>query len=129
MSELQAYYDNFASQSQRWADEDPEDCGCRGSGFFCSDVDTIHACPYHGDGARHPDDMSDDDGEISFRLTSPNKAHRVAFHVRYNRVEIDESRYSDEDGGWNQADFTNTFRPQARAVWSDLLSQGYTRGA
>lgn len=57
MSDLEAYYTNFASQPSRWSHSDPNLCGCRGGGWFVSDLDTIHACPLHPDatGRGHPD--------------------------------------------------------------------------
>jgi len=52
---LQAYYDDF--RSAPWAHEDPSLCGCRGSGWALSDVDTWHECPIHyRKGQGHPED-------------------------------------------------------------------------
>lgn len=56
---LQDYYDNFASQPSRWSHEDPRECGCHGSGWFLSDLDTIHKCPRHNVGQPHPEDDID----------------------------------------------------------------------
>lgn len=59
---LQAYYDNFATQPSRWSHSDSELCGCRGSGWFLSELDTWHECPiHHVEGQRHPE--GDDDPE------------------------------------------------------------------
>ncbi len=60
MSELQAYYNNFACANV-WADPDPERCGCRGSGWWLSDLDTFHKCPCHYNGQRHPEDYPYED--------------------------------------------------------------------
>lgn len=30
-----------------WADPDPKQCGCRGSGWALSDLDTWHKCRFH----------------------------------------------------------------------------------
>lgn len=55
MSELQNYYDNYA-RANVWADSDPERCGCHGSGWFLSDLDTFHRCPVHYTGQPHPEE-------------------------------------------------------------------------
>jgi hypothetical protein len=47
MSDLQAYYENFATQPSRWAAPDHEVCGCRGRGWWNSELDTWHECPFH----------------------------------------------------------------------------------
>lgn len=47
MSDLQAYYDNYATQPSRWASPDRDECACHGSGWWGSELDTWHACPYH----------------------------------------------------------------------------------
>lgn len=52
---LQAYFNEF-SQGY-WADPDPKQCGCRGTGYALSDLDTWHKCPYHATPTtRHPED-------------------------------------------------------------------------
>jgi hypothetical protein len=58
---LQDYYNSFSEGY--WADPDKKVCGCRGSGYALSDVDTWHKCPYHcTPTTRHPeDDYGDDD--------------------------------------------------------------------
>ena len=55
MSELQHYYDSF--RSAYWADHDRALCGCRGTGWALSQVDTWHQCPIHGKGVPHPDEV------------------------------------------------------------------------
>lgn len=64
MSDLQAYYNNFASQPSRWMDSDPARCGCRGSGWWASEVDTWHECPVHFTGQTHPEDHGPDDDQL-----------------------------------------------------------------
>ena len=54
MSELQQYYDDF--RRGQWAQEDPKDCPCGGSGWALSDVDTFHKCPKHHTDQPHPED-------------------------------------------------------------------------
>lgn len=59
MSELQQYYD--AVCRGYWKSPDPAECGCRGCGWFSSEVDTWHRCSYHYDPrAGHPDDPGPD---------------------------------------------------------------------
>ena len=56
MSEQSNYYENYCLAGA-FAREDADECGCRGSGWFLSEVDTWHECPaHHVAGQRHPDD-------------------------------------------------------------------------
>ena len=43
-------------ESGQWAEEDPKECPCNGSGWLLSDLDTWHRCPTHGKGKPCPDD-------------------------------------------------------------------------
>lgn len=62
MSELQHYYSEYAC-GNAWADPDIAQCGCGGRGWWSSQVDTWHKCPYHHKvGQRHPED---DDCDMS----------------------------------------------------------------
>ena len=38
-----------AAQMGQWKALDPEECGCGGSGWFLSDLDTWHPCHIHND--------------------------------------------------------------------------------
>jgi hypothetical protein len=49
---LQAIYNE--AESKIWADPNAAECGCGGRGWFLSDVDTWHSCPYHK--GPHPDE-------------------------------------------------------------------------
>jgi len=51
-NEHQLYHAGY-SQAY-WADEDPKKCGCRGSGWSLSNIDTWHSCPIHNTGQKHP---------------------------------------------------------------------------
>jgi len=56
MSEQSNYYENYC-RGGAFAREDADECGCRGSGWFLSEVDTWHECPAHYvAGQRHPED-------------------------------------------------------------------------
>lgn len=54
MSELSQYYHEFACAAA-WSHPDKAQCGCRGRGWWCSEVDTWHQCPVHGQGVHHPE--------------------------------------------------------------------------
>jgi hypothetical protein len=61
-SEMEDYYNNVAhggnDSPPGWIDEDPNRCGCRGRGWFLSNLDTWHKCPvHHKKGQRHPEDQ------------------------------------------------------------------------
>lgn len=51
---LQAIYDN--ANSGAWETLNPYECGCKGSGWLLSDVDTWHKCRTHNLKASHPED-------------------------------------------------------------------------
>ena len=54
-SELQQYYDAVCRNPSLWSHPDPAECGCHGSGWWLSDVDTWHECPAHYTGQTHPE--------------------------------------------------------------------------
>lgn len=43
------------AQQGAWATLNPNRCGCKGYGWFLSDVDTFHRCSFHGEGVPHPE--------------------------------------------------------------------------
>jgi hypothetical protein len=51
---LQQLFDNACRGD--WKAEEASECGCRGRGYFLSDVDTWHYCSLHGSGKPHPED-------------------------------------------------------------------------
>jgi hypothetical protein len=56
MSELAHYYREVACNSSTWAHPEKAKCQC-GGGWWLSEVDTWHACPYHNDPEDgHPED-------------------------------------------------------------------------
>lgn len=56
MSEYETYYREVACSST-WAHPDADHCGCRGSGWWLSELDTWHDCPFHYEkGQPHPED-------------------------------------------------------------------------
>lgn len=55
MSELEQYHREHACAGA-WADPDKALCGCRGRGWWLSEVDTTHRCRYHYDGQPHPEE-------------------------------------------------------------------------
>lgn len=60
MSELTTYYNEFVL-GHGWERESADECGCRGCGWFLSEVDTWHKCPTHNTGQRHPEDYDGDE--------------------------------------------------------------------
>lgn len=82
MSDLQAYYDNYATQPSRWAHPDPARCGCHGGGWFLSELDTFHACPEHSISVKgrkppHPEDEFDSGFDYDlFRYLCQRDAYR-----------------------------------------------------
>jgi hypothetical protein len=61
---LQEYYNMIAyggdDSPPPWIREKAEDCGCRGRGWYLSDLDTYHRCPVHYKGQRHPEEYEYD---------------------------------------------------------------------
>ena len=59
MGDLQRYYNMIAYGGEEspppWINEDPKSCGCRGRGWYNSQLDTWHSCPVHFNGQTHPD--------------------------------------------------------------------------
>jgi len=43
----------FGGEIAIWVHEKAEHCGCRGGGWHCTDMDTLHECPHHT--GPHPD--------------------------------------------------------------------------
>lgn len=77
MSEQEIYYREYV-QSGRWAHPDAETCGCRGSGWWVSEVDTVHPCRFH---ENRPENHPDYDGPppetVEARIASLHIAHEV----------------------------------------------------
>lgn len=82
MSELQHYYDQVACGGA-WKDEDPKRCGCLGSGWFLSQVDTWHKCSIHKPDAPHPESFECEDD--------------YAEHMETVRVEVFKPHFTDDD--------------------------------
>lgn len=53
------YYQEVACNSSTWSHEDAARCGCRGRGWWLSEVDTWHCCPCHGKGVPHPESYTE----------------------------------------------------------------------
>jgi hypothetical protein len=37
----------FGGEIAIWVHEKAEHCGCRGGGWHCTDLDSLHPCPHH----------------------------------------------------------------------------------
>jgi hypothetical protein len=68
--EYSHYYQEVACNSAVWARKDAARCGCRGRGWWASEVDTWHCCPFHGEGVPHPEDYTD--SEIAEMAAAPS---------------------------------------------------------
>ena len=55
MSDAQTYFNEICRNSTTWSDTDPDLCGCRGGGWWLSQLDTWHKCPNHAPDAPHPE--------------------------------------------------------------------------
>jgi hypothetical protein len=71
MSILQDIY-NAACDGRSWQHEDTDLCGCRGGGWYLSDVDTSHQCSFHYDPrSPHPESSDPNDGINPVGLIGP----------------------------------------------------------
>lgn len=68
---LQDYYNGISTGA--WKALNPDECGCRGRGWFVSDVDTVHQCSLHYSGQPHPEDDYPD----TYEYTDENGVIRV----------------------------------------------------
>lgn len=68
MSEYEQYYE--ACERGMFSDPDKQYCGCKGAGWFLSQVDTWHKCPEHYDGSPDPESQQDydDDGSAAVEI-------------------------------------------------------------
>lgn len=80
-SEYQAYYYEVAQNSTTWAHPEDDVCGCHGSGWWSSQVDTWHKCPYHKPDAPHPEcdyyDLDDNGEPVALEPLPPEPAPPV----------------------------------------------------
>lgn len=61
-NEYEAHYRNC--EAGYFAHPDASQCGCRGSGYYLSQLDTWHECPYHHvAGQAHPEDPGPEEYE------------------------------------------------------------------
>jgi hypothetical protein len=64
----------LASQS-RHSHPNPARCGCRGTGYWLTQLDVWHCCGIHGKGAPHPEDAGW--GGVSFQTDTFRKAYKA----------------------------------------------------
>jgi len=88
MSDLQRAYDAIAyggdDSPPPWIQEDAAACGCRGTGWYSSPLDTFHRCPLHYNGQRHPEDYSQEEAEEA--------ARQVQEYNERTRIELNKIR-------------------------------------
>jgi hypothetical protein len=116
------YYYNVARSPSRWGHPEAAECGCRGTGWFVSEVDTVHKCGLHWEGEPCPHDeifLPYLDGES--RL-----AYRAA---RAELLEVGEvPGYDNNPRGWRHFDalFTeNVERYQREEEMSEEYAKRY----
>lgn len=74
MSMYTHYYEEYC-RGYAWVNPDSAKCGCRGGGWWLSDVDTWHKCPCHAKDAPHPEDLEDFIGPIKESEDLPGELH------------------------------------------------------
>ena len=79
MSEIQQYMDEYVGRAA-WARESIFECGCRGTGWFLSAVDTRHECPAHP-GHPYPDEYEPEgcEEDLTIPLVEP-KVYELVGH-------------------------------------------------
>ena len=102
MSEYSQYYNNFASVPSRWSHTDPDRCGCRGGGWFLSEVDTWHQCPAHGLGVPHPEEVEAQLAYEDWQREHPAEAALMqaewAARCEAALVQVEAWAFRDEEG-------------------------------
>jgi hypothetical protein len=80
-SEYTQYYHEVACGNS-WARENSQDCGCGGRGWWLSQVDTWHQCPYHGKDVPHPmeEDYYNDIKDLQEVEESPKETYRPPYN-------------------------------------------------
>lgn len=115
MSELSQYYENYAKVSSRWASPKSSECGCRGRGFWVSELDTVHTCPYHYVGQPHPEEDITANS-IHFLVKGDTK---LCYEVYGEAVLVSNSK----------ADVSRWYKRQdARKHYRTARKYGYKRG-
>jgi len=79
---LQGIFD--AAERGDWMGYNPNKCGCRGRGWFLSDVDTFHPCVYHNLGAPNPEEDHSEFDWAAHRLEVYRTAYK--FFLRLART-------------------------------------------
>jgi hypothetical protein len=115
-NEYANYYSEVACNSSTWADPEPTACGCRGCGYWLSEVDTWHACPFHNEpGSAHPEDEEHEDR--SFYLRDGDGLGLVAeFSPRNISVKVMRTGFDD----------VFLRRDRARDLYRKLVRAGWT---
>jgi hypothetical protein len=113
MSEYQLYYSEVARNSATWADPDASACGCKGRGWWCSEVDSVHSCPFHRDESPYPSPEEEPEGNY----TLAKGGAEVWFEVYPSGVYVQHGRTSGR----------YMLVKEARAYYKGLVSKGYRR--
>jgi len=74
-SEYEIYFNEFC-KSGAWFHEDVSECGCKGRGWFLSQLDTWHKCSVHNDGQPDPEYGTDEEWE-AYEAAKARKAYKA----------------------------------------------------
>jgi len=90
---IEAYVNNYIRPGA-WAHPDTKECGCRGRGWWLSELDSWHECRYHHRGQPHPDEMHD----VEDYASEPP----VVQNIRWAQVTKHQGNFSVDasDIGW-----------------------------
>lgn len=83
-SEYTQYYHDVAC-SGSWARENSDTCGCKGKGWWLSELDTWHQCPYHGKDVPHPEEY-DYEQELKLEVESHAKEQGMTIEEYLNSL-------------------------------------------
>lgn len=92
---LQQYYDNFA-KTGAWSDPEAEHCGCRGGGWWHSELDTLHQCRYHYKGQPSSEDSEEDWNEYEAKQIMLGEQHEKNMPHDY-AIQADKNAQSNEE--------------------------------
>lgn len=73
-TEIEDYYGNCRQAIGYWADRDVNVCGCAGRGWFLSELDTLHECPFHYDG--QPTNEDSDEAWAAYYTKKARKQYK-----------------------------------------------------
>jgi hypothetical protein len=95
MYDMYSQYYQDVCCSHAWVHPDKAECGCRGKGWWLSELDTWHQCPYHGKDVPHPED------EQQYDIEDRDQSNDNEYVRGTNQVEqpvvINPATWTDDD--------------------------------